>query len=113
MSTPIMHAYCQGDGVIHYSMEMPRHCLPIAKGHEAALKQLLSNTACQKGELLCVPGMREATTVNDKQAALRSYRGWLAQMLKNEAPEGGGVAVWVNYLSNYTEAHYEQLTYHS
>jgi hypothetical protein len=76
-----IYAYCWSTGLIEFGDERPKGALPIAKGREEALRNLICATSrhAYDGESLLVPGVPEAKDGFAAVDALMKWCDWLAQ----------------------------------
>jgi hypothetical protein len=101
---PRTHAYCYASGQIRFGKRVPAGALPIARGQDKPLRNLIEATSRHgyktrrvKGrptkipgsDHLLVPGVPEAPNQSAAYDALRRYAKWI----KDHAPRNVAVIV--------------------
>ncbi len=74
----MIRAFCYPSGLIDFGATVPKGATVIARGPEPVLKPYIA-TKAQRGRDLRVPGMPQAQSVIEAQAALTRFCTWIGQ----------------------------------
>jgi hypothetical protein len=74
-----MISYCYRSGQIRFGRKVPEGAIQIAQGPAKPLRELIRNVArhAYDGTTLLVPGIPEAETEQEAEAALRRFLVWI------------------------------------
>ena len=75
-----MIAYCYRSGQIMFGRSVPEGAIKVAQGPAKKLRKMIAGVArrAYDGKTLLVPGIPEAKTENQAEAALRRFLDWIA-----------------------------------
>lgn len=84
-----MLAYCYRSGQIQFGRSLPEGAIKVAEGPSKKLRAMIGVTSrhAYDGKTLLVPGIPEAETEKEAEAALRRFLDWIAPRIA-ELQEG-------------------------
>jgi hypothetical protein len=100
-AAPVVRAYCYPSGLIEFGRSLPKGATIIARGPKDSLRAFIGGRAHRRQqsrknrgrpintESLFVPGVAQAQSLLEVEAALKQWTGWIA----SQAPKGVRVLV--------------------